>query len=181
MQVLVRSFPVDIFTASYRVSGELRPRGNPTEFLNAPDVSTLTVFDAAVVPLRPDIVLEPLMASALHIPRADADIVILGKLSAEDARPLPKREFLVCLTDTYVLKAYFHMGMDTQVRDVFSVRQVPFFIATQVQIISVHANATAVRAGAELAYIQSRAVRAFFEPDDVGQDASPGEAALASG
>jgi hypothetical protein len=170
MQILVRSFPVDILTINYRVSGELHPRGNPTEFLNSPDVSTITVFDATVVPLRPDVVLEPLMASALHIPRPDIDILILGKLTAEDARPLPKKEFLVCLMDSYMVKGYFHMGMDTQVQDVFSMQRAPFFLATQLQIVSVYANATTVRAGAEIAYVQSRAVRAFFKPDDIDQE-----------
>ncbi len=165
MQVVLGSYPVDVFTAHYRISGEIKPRGNPTVFLNDPGNQTLTVHDATVIPLRPGVELEPLAAAMVHIPKSETQVVVIGNLKLEEARPLPKRTPLICLTDLFVLKGYFHMGADTRVEDVFAVLAGPFFFATSLQIVSLYAQATGVRAAAELAYVHKGAIRAYYSPE----------------
>lgn len=166
MQIMEKKYPVDILTANYRVSGELRPLGNPTIYLNDSSRTTLTIFDAMVVSLRPGIQMEPMAATALYVPKKEPHVLILGKLTLEEVKPPPKSAPIVCLTDTYLVKGNFHMGMDTKVVDVFSILAGPFFFASNIQITSLYAEAVSVHAAAGLAYVHREAVRAFYVPDE---------------
>ncbi|HEC21381.1 MAG TPA: hypothetical protein ENI95_00530, partial [Chloroflexi bacterium] len=124
MQVQVRSYPVDVLTAHYRVYGELQTRGDPTIFLNDENVSTLTVYDATLMPLRQGMRLGAVMAREIHIPKNEPQVLILGNFEPE-VRPLPKTANLICFTDTYVLRGTFHMGLETQISDLFYVQAGP--------------------------------------------------------
>src|SRR5690348_15045200 len=95
-------FPIDIFTAHYRVSGAWMPRGNPAVFLNNESVQTLIIEDATVIPLRPGVELEPILAPKMYLPKRDPQAIILGNISADDIKPFPRRELLVCLTDLLI-------------------------------------------------------------------------------
>lgn len=161
-----KKYPVDILTANYRVSGELRPLGNPTIYLNDTSRTTLTVFDATIVPLRPGILLEPMAANALYVPKKEPHVLIMGKLTLEEIKPPPKLAGIVALTDAFLLRGNFHMGMDTKVVDVFSVLAGPFFFASNLQIVSLYADAVAVHAAAGLAYVHRDAIRSFYVPDE---------------
>lgn len=166
MQIQEQKYPVDILTGNYRVSGELRPLGNPTIYLNDNSRTTLTVFDATVVSLRPGIQLEPMAANALYVPKKEPHVLIIGKLTLDEVKPPPKLAPIVCLTDTYLLKGNFHMGMDTKVVDVFSVLAGPFFFASNLKIVSLYTDAVAVHAAAGLAYVHRDAIRSFYVPDE---------------
>jgi len=168
--VVVATYPVDIFTAHYRISGEFKPRGNPTIFLNDPDNQTLSVYDATVIPLRPGVELEPLSAPTLHISKSEIQVLVLGNMGLDVARPLPKRARLICLTDLYVLEGYFHMATDTRIEDLFTVLAGPFFFATQLQIVSLYTEATGVHAAAELAYVHKAAIHAYYTPENAPAD-----------
>jgi hypothetical protein len=166
MQIIEKKYPVDILTGNYRVSGELRPLGNPTIYLNDASRTTLTVFDAMVVSLRPGIQLEPMAATALYVPKKEPHVVILGKVTLDEVKPPPKVATIVCLTDTYLIQASFHMGMDTKVVDVFSVLAGPFFFASNIRITSLYTDAVSVHAAAGLAYVHRDAVKAFYVPEE---------------
>jgi hypothetical protein len=165
MQVQVRSYAVDVLTAHYRVTGELRPRGDPTMFLNDHNVSTLTVFDAVLMPLHQDMRLGAVAADELQVPKTEPQVIILGNFVPE-VKPLPKTERLICFTDTYVLRGTFHMGPETQVMDVFYALPGPFFVASRLDIFALYPLAVEVHAMAELAFVQGRAVRAFYQPEE---------------
>ncbi len=171
MEIQLRSYAVDILTAHYRVTGELRTRGDPTMFLNEANVSTLTVHDAVLMPLRTGMRLGAVAASILHIPKTEPQVLILGNFVPE-IKPLPKVERLICFTDTYVLRGNFHMGLETHVSDVFYALPGPFFYATQLDIFALYPLAVEVHAMAELAYIQGSAVRAFYVPEE-GEETAP--------
>ena len=165
MEVPQASYPVDIFTAHYRISGEFRVRGNPTVFLNNEMNQTLTIYEATVVPLRPGVELEPMYAPALYLPKEDPQALVLGNLTLETIKPLPRRELLVCLTTTFVMKGYFHLGMEARMEDVFTLLPQPFVFASNLQIGSLYAQATGVRANAMMAFVHKRAVRAYYVPE----------------
>jgi hypothetical protein len=169
MQVIVNTFPVDILTAHYRVYGEIRTRGNPTIFLNDQNVSTLTIYDATLTPLRPGMKLGAVAADELHIPKTEPQVIILGNYKPE-IMPLPKKERLICFTDTYILRGTFHMGSETRIEDVFYALPGPFFEATKLDIYSLYPLAVEVNAHAELAYIRGKAARAFYrQPESQGE------------
>ncbi|MBN1430998.1 MAG: hypothetical protein JXB07_21695 [Anaerolineae bacterium] len=172
MQIIEKRYPVDILTANYRISGELRPLGNPTVYLNDASRTTLTIFDAMVVSLRPGIQMEPMAATALYVPKKELHVLILGKLTLEEIKPLPKVARIVCLTETYLLHGDFHMGMDTKVVDVFSMLAGPFFFASNIRITSLYTDAVSVHAAAGLAYVHHEAIKAFYVPDEEDSEIS---------
>jgi hypothetical protein len=105
-------------------------------------------------------------ANALYVPKKEPHVLIIGKLTMEEVKPPPKLAPIVCLTDTYLLKGSFHMGMDTKVVDVFSVLAGPFFFASNLKIVSLYADALSVHAAAGLAYVHRDAIRSFYVPDE---------------
>lgn len=165
MGVPATGYPIDVFTAHYRVSGAIEMRGNVQLFLNNDLMQTLIVQDATAIPLRPGVELEPMFSSVIYVPKGDAEALVLGNVSVEDVKPLPKRELLVCLTDLFIMKGYVHVGMDTRLEDAFSIHPQPFLFVTNLQIASLYAEATGVRANALSAFIHRKAVRAYFRPE----------------
>jgi|YNPNPStandDraft_1061719.scaffolds.fasta_scaffold41374_3 hypothetical protein len=161
MDVIVKSYPVDIMTAHYRVYGEIRTRGDPVLFLNDQNVSTLTVYDATLMPLRQGMRLGAVSTDELHVPKHEPQVIILGNFIPE-TRPLPKTERLICFTDTYILRGTFHMSVETKVHDVFYAQPGPFFAVTRLDIHALYPLAVEVKANAELAYLRGAAVRAFY-------------------
>ncbi len=168
MEIIVQSYPVDILTSHYRVYGEIRTRGDPSIFLNDQAVSTLTVYDATLIPLRPGVRVGAMMMDELYIPKSEPQIITLGDYEPV-VRPLPKQERLICLTDTYLLRGTFHMGPETRVEDVFYALPGPFFSITHVDIFALYPLAIDVKARSELGYLRGLSVRAFYsQPVEAG-------------
>lgn len=163
--VKLEEYPVDILTAHYRVYGELRVRGNPAYYLNDATISALTVHNATLMPIRTGVRVGATPADTLYIPRLEAQIIILGKKPPEETRPLPKAERMVCFTDTYVMRATFYMGVDTQPQDVFQDPNRQYFMATQLEIVTLYQVAAEVKTIAEQAFINGPQIRAFFAPE----------------
>lgn len=168
MQVIVNKYPVDILSPHYRVYGEIWTRGDPTIFLNDQSVSTLTIHDATLVPLRQGVRLGPMSMDELYIPKTEPQIITLGNYEPQ-VRPLPKAERLICFTDTYLLRGTFHMSPETRVEDVFYIQPGPFFAMTHVDIFGFYPLAIDVKARSELGYLRGLSVRAFYRQADEGQ------------
>lgn len=162
LRVVVTSYAADILTAHYRVYGELRTRGDPTIFLNDATVGALTIYDAILTPLRPEVQLEPMAVDVLHIPKTEPQVITLGGFKPQIA-PLPKAVRMVCLTDTFVLRGNVHMAPDTLPQDAFYVHPGPFFYVTKLDVMSLYPLGIQVKAHSELGYIRGAAVRAFYE------------------
>lgn len=161
MEVIVQSYPVDILTAHFRVYGEIRTRGDPSMFLNDQSVSTLTIYDASLMPLRTGMRVGAMMMDELHIPKTEPHIITLGEYEPL-VKPLPKRERLICLTDTYLLRGIFHMAPETRVEDVFYAQPGPFFSITRVDIFALYPLAIDVKARSELGFVRGLAISAFY-------------------
>jgi len=167
MQVQVKKYPVDVLTAHYRVYGEISTIGDPTMFFNNETVSTLTIQDATLMPIRPNARIGPVSVDTLFVPKTEPHVVILGGHKHE-VNLLTNTAQLICFTSTYVVKGVFHMGLETQVKDAFFVGSGPFYPATNLNIHTLYQIGVDVKASAELAYIQRDAIRAFY-----GQDEAP--------
>lgn len=162
LQVQVQKYPVDILTAHYRVYGELRVLGHPLHYLNNETVSALSVFDAMLVPIRSGARIGEMSAPQLLVPKTEPQILILGRRAPDETSPLPKSERMVCFTDTYVVRGIFHMRVDSQLQDTFTKEFGPYFLAADLEIVTLYDVATEVKAMADQAYIHGRAIRAFF-------------------
>jgi hypothetical protein len=157
-------YPIDIFTAHYRISGEWVPRGNPAIFLNNESEQTLVIEDATVIALRPGVELEPVLAPKLYLPKRDPQAIILGNLNADDIRPFPRRELLVCLTDLLLMKGYFHLAMESNLQDAFTMMTPhQYLFVSNLQIASLYSEATGVRANALMAFVNKHTIQGFYE------------------
>jgi hypothetical protein len=172
LKIVVASYAADILTPHYRVYGELRTRGDPTIFLNDQTVGTLTLYDAVLTPIRPEMRVSPMSVDVLHIPKHEPHIITLGGFSPQ-IPPLPKTEPLICFTDTYMLRGLFHMARETRVEDVFHAHPGPFFYVSHLDIASLYPLGIQVAAHSELGYIRGSAVRAFFRPQPRAGAESP--------
>lgn len=169
MQVQVKKYPVDVLTAHYRVYGEISTIGDPTMFFNNDTVSTLTIQDATLMPIRPNARIGPVSVDTLYVPKTEPHVVILGGHEHE-VNLLKKTKQLICFTDTYVMQGTFHMGIDTKVLDVFYWGGNLFFPATRLDIHTLYQMEVEVKAAAELAYVQRNAIRAFYARDGSPED-----------
>ncbi len=162
MEVLLQSFSVDILTAQYRVIGEIRTRGEPSVYFNNDSVSTLTVYDATLVPLHPNARIQPILVDEMHIPKSEPQVITLGSYTPQSPL-LPKEIRMICFTDTYVIRGIFHTSQETQAADIFHVTPHPFFAVSYADIFTLHEMAVDVKARAELAYIRGDMIRAFYQ------------------
>lgn len=161
LKVVVQTYPVDILTAHYRVYGEIRTRGYPTIFLNDDSISTLTIYDATLMPLRQGMLVGAMSMDELQVPKTEPQVITFGNFEPE-IKLLPKAERLICFTDTYLLRGTFHMSQETKTKDVFYVQPGPFFPTTIVDINSLYPLAVEVKAHSQLGYLRGDAVRAFY-------------------
>jgi hypothetical protein len=166
MDVQTTNYPIDIFTAHYRVSGEWHPRGNPSTFLNNESVQTLIIHDATVIPLRPGVDLEPILSAKLYLPKTEPQAIVVGNMNMDDIRPFPRRELLVCLTELLMMKGYFHLATESQIQDAFtSMMPQQFLFVSNLQIASLYAEATGVRANAMMAFVNKTCIRTYYVPE----------------
>jgi hypothetical protein len=162
VQIVINRYPADILTAHYRVYGELVARGDPTIYFNASDLLAIAIADATLMPLRQGMRLGAVSMDELFIPRSEPQVIILGGYEPT-VKPLPRKEHLICFTDTYLLRGTFHMGMDTRPEDVFfTIGGRMYHYATNLDIYSLYPLAVDVKASAELAFVRGDAVRAFY-------------------
>ena len=167
-QPVLQSYPCDILTAHYRVYGELRPRGEPAVYFNSEGIDSFTIYDATMMPLREGMRLGGVSSDELFIPSTEPQVIILGNYEPA-VRLLPRKERLICFTDTYLLRGTFHMASETRTSDVFWSNIGPFFAATMVDIYSLYPLATEVKANAPLCYLRGDAVRAFYAQTSTGE------------
>lgn len=168
LQPVLEKYPVDILTSHYRVYGEIQPRGDPHMFFNSENVDSLIINDATMMPLREGMRLGAVAADELYVPISEPQVIIVGNYQPQ-VKPLPKRERLICFTDTYILRGFFHMSVETRLQDVFWAGHGPYFPATMVDIYALYPMAMEVKANAALCYLNGPAVRAFYAQEETGE------------
>ncbi len=173
MDVILTPHRVEIFTASYHVSGELHMRGAPGLFLNDHAYPVFTLVGGVIRPLADGSQVEAIDVPECHVPKASIEVIGLPGIDMKDMQLMPSVRRLVCLTDTYVVRGEFHTGAESGPADLFYFAGGPFFPATNVEIRAVRPVASEVGISLPLAYVHRDAVRVLFNQAEPG-DAIPG-------
>jgi hypothetical protein len=160
MGYVQKTYPVEVLTASYQISGEFQPRGNMIIFLNDANVSSLTITNATLMPLMPGARTGAIPSPELYVLKSEVQVLIIGDFPPEEAQLMPKKLPLVCFTDTYAIRATFHVGAETQPADVFSVQSL-FLPITDLDIFTLRPLTQEIGGQADLAFIYRPAVRVF--------------------
>jgi len=161
MQVNIITFPVEILTGHYQISGGLEVRGSPAVFINDATFNSFSIHDATLTPLAPGSPVGPVKTSLLYVPKTEPHAILIGNFEAKDAQLLPNRIRMVCFTDTYVIRCEFHVGPETKTLDALSLAG-PFLPTTGAEIYALRPLAADLGGQADLLYIHKDHVRSFF-------------------
>ncbi len=162
MQVNIITHPVEILTGHYQISGNLEVRGNPAVFVNDASFSVFNVHDATMTPLATGSPVGQVKVPLLYVPKSEPHVVLIGNFEAKDAQLLPNRLRLVCFTDTYVIRASFHVGPETKAPDALYFQAGPFFPTTAAEIYPLRPLAADLGGQADLLYIHKDHVRTYY-------------------
>ncbi len=162
MQTTITPYPIEILTPSYRISGEIRPRGNPGVFLNDQAYPTLTIYSAHLQPIAGGARVGEMAMDELYLPKGEIDIIAIHDFPIENAMLMPNKHSLICFTETFVVRGTFHSGPETKAADVFYFTGGPFFPGTDIEAFPVRALAVEIALRAPLAYVHREAIRAFY-------------------
>ncbi len=92
MQINLNTFPVEILTGHYQVSGNLEVRGgNPGLFLNDSSFQVFSVHDATMTPLVAGSPVGPVKVPLLFVPKTEPHVLLVGNFAPKDAQLLPNR------------------------------------------------------------------------------------------
>lgn len=163
MEVQINTSPVEILTSTYQIGGELEVRGSPAIFINDSEFAAFTIHNATVTPLVAGTRIGALDTKTLYLPKDELQVLVIGGLTATQAQLLPHKVRMVCFTDTYVLRGFFHTGPETQAGDIFYSQPGPFFPATDVELFPLRSLSIEVGGAADLVYIHRDAVRLIYE------------------
>jgi len=161
MQVMTKTYAIEVLTAHFQVGGGFSPRGNPGVFLNDQQVETFIIEEATSQPLNYGTKLGQVTTTPAFIPKDEVHILTLDGFHPHEASLMPKPVRLLIFTDSFAIRGTFHTGAETPASDMF-VLGGPFFPLTDVEIFSTRPMAVDVNGGAELAYIHRNAVRLFY-------------------
>lgn len=163
MEANIVSYGVSILTSAFYITGELRPRGNPGVFINDQSYKTLTVYGAHLQPIPHGARVGAMSMEELYVPKGEVQILALSDFPPSEANLLATQHPMICLTDTYIVRAAFHSGPETKAADVFYFTGGPFFPGSDAEVFPLKPLASDVSLRTPLAYFHRDAIRAFYE------------------
>jgi hypothetical protein len=162
MQVNIITFPVEILTGYYQISGNMEVRGNPAVFVNDATFEVFNIHDATLTPLVAGSPVGQVKVPLLYLPKTEPQVILIGKFTAQEAQLLPNKIRLVAFTDTYVIRGDFHAGPETKADDVLFYAVGPYFAATDAEIYAMRPLAADLGGQADIVYIHRGHVRSFY-------------------
>lgn len=157
-----KSYPVEIFTNSFKVEGQLEPVGRLMDALNSPDGDSMLIRQVTVSSLS---VSGPLSSFTLEeIVLSKNDIFFIDLTDQEDrsALSLLKRvERVIVYLPLFVIRADFHLGGETRFRDMLDTLSGTFLPVTDVAIFPLFAPKVAVPSHRDLLLINKKQITLY--------------------
>lgn len=166
MEVQLRSYPLEIFTAHFAITGQFTPRGLPTVFINDANYLGLTLKEARIQPLAQGGRVGAIEVEEAYIPKEEAQVIVMGGVDPDDAQLLHKTHRLMCFTDLYVLRGNFHTGSEALPADVFYFSGGPFYPASELELfarVPLAAEIKLEESPAPLAMVNRSAIRLSYQ------------------
>ena len=88
MDMELRSYPIEVFTAHFAISGRLIPRGLPTVFLNDANYPGVTVNEAHVQPLAHGGRVGAIDVKEAYLRKEEVQVVIIREFDPDEAQLL---------------------------------------------------------------------------------------------
>ncbi len=156
---LRRSYPVEIFTTSFKIEGQLEPIGHLMDALNDPERDSMLIRQATVSPLSSGGPLSSLALEEMVLSKSDALFIYLADEQDRSALSLLKRvERVIVYLPLFVIRADFHLGGETRVRDMLDSLTGTFLPITDVAIFPLFAPQVAVPTRRDLLLINKKQI-----------------------
>jgi len=166
MDIILAPHRVELFTASYHLSGELHMPGQPGVFINESAHLVFTLVGGLIQPLAQGAQTGRTKVTRCYAPKESIEVVGLPGIDMTDLALMPSTRRLTCFTETYVVRGDFHTGAESGPGDVFYFTAGPFFPATDVEIRAVKPAPAELGGTYPLAYVHRDAVRVLYSQDD---------------
>ena len=159
---LRRSYPVEIFTNSFKVEGQLEPIGHLMDALNNPDSDSILIRQVTVSSLSAS---GPLSSFALEeIVLRKNDFLFIHLTNEEDRSSLSllKRiERMIVYLPLFVIRADFHLGAETRFTDMLDILSGTFLPITDAAIFPLFTPKVAVPSHRDLLLINKKQITLY--------------------
>ncbi len=152
MQVKHTLKPVELYTDSFMINGDLNIVGEINTFFNDKTNITLLLSDVKIQALAPHAAINAVNAKEMIVNKSVIQMILVGDFTRDDARVLPKKIPMVCFTDTYVVRGAFRGGTEARLQDFFDYGG-PFYAVTDFDVYSIRPLKEEVRGQGEILFL----------------------------
>ena len=157
-----KSYPVEIFTNSFKVEGQLEPVGHLMDALSNPDSDSVLVRQATVSSLSASGPLSSFALEEIVLSKNDTLFICLTDEKDRSALNLLKRvERVIVYLPLFVIRADFHLGGETRFRDMFDTLSGTFLPITEAAIFPLFAPQVTVPSHRELLLINKEQITLY--------------------
>ncbi|NDJ36859.1 MAG: hypothetical protein GYB64_19575 [Chloroflexi bacterium] len=162
MEIELKTYPIQLLTSHYMITGSITPRGNPSIFLNDPRLDVYEINSATINPLEAGTPVATITVPTAYVPRGKTQVIILGDYTVDEAQPMPKTEVMAVFTDTYLVHGHYHMAQEVTGSDLFFVQKGPMYPVTRAEIYTLRPIREPIGGEADLLYINGELVESFY-------------------
>lgn len=160
MQIVHYEKTVELYTASFMVSGKLNIIGELNTFLNDSTSIAFQIRNATLQSLIPHSAVNEIKAKETFVNKDQIQLALVGDITRDDAKVLPKRLPMICFTDTYVVKGTFRGGKETRPQDFFDYGG-PFYAVTDFDVYTLKPLKVDVRGQGEVIFLNRNFISTF--------------------
>jgi hypothetical protein len=157
-----KSYPVEIFTNSFKIEGQLEPVGQLMDALNDPGRDSVLMRQVTVSSLSAGDPLSPFALEEIVLSKSDFLFIYLTDEEDRSALNLLKRvERMIVYLPLFVIRADFHLGGETRFRDMLDTLTGTFLPITDASIFPLFAPEVAVSSRRDLLLINKKQITLY--------------------
>jgi hypothetical protein len=158
----IKSYPVEIFTNSFKVEGQLEPVGHLMNALNDPGRDSVLIRQVTVSSLSAGGPLGSFALEEIVLSKSDFLFVYLTDEEDRSALNLLKRvERMIVYLPLFVIRADFHLGGETRFRDMLDTLAGTFLPVTDAAVFPLFAPEVEVASRRDLLLINKKQVTLY--------------------
>jgi hypothetical protein len=162
MEITRRSYPVDLYTAAFKVEGIYQPIGNLLDDMNRTDIKCIPLSDATFTALDPRSPLRSVSVPQVVVSKEDLLFLCFkDENTVDEFRMLPRAERIISYTSAFALRGDFHLGAEQQVRDMLDTMRGRFQPVTDVTVFPLFETKVTIPRERRLAVLDIQAVQMY--------------------
>ena len=157
-----KSYPVEMFTHSFKIEGQLEPIGRLMDALNNPDSDSMLIRQVAVSSLSASGPLSSFALEEIVLSKNDTFFICLTDEEDRSALSLLKRvERVIVYLPLFVIRADFHLGGETRFRDMLDTLPGTFLPVTDAAIFPLFEPQVTVPSHRDLLLINKKQITLY--------------------